>query len=325
MTAVQSGHMAALREGAAAAAPGRRFVVEAAGGDLFDWLERLCSNPVAELAPGRCARAVLMDGKGKMRCDVRVIRPPEGEGVLLDLPAGPRQALLRVLDMFVITDDVTLTDRGDALAFVSLLGPRAGEVAAAAGLPEVAEDGAQGGEVASADGALVMASRLCGPGGLDLLVDADAVNPTLARLVEAGATPVDLAALQLRRIERGVPWFEDDMADGVIPLEARLDDHVSITKGCYPGQEVVARITNLGQVSRRLATLVGPLDGSLQPGDELTGTGELDGKSAGVVTSVARDEAAGRTLALGYLRRAFWDDGTTVRAGDAEWVVGTPG
>ncbi len=321
MTSPPPGELDALRQGAAVIAPGRRFLIAATGADVFDWLERICSSPVAGLAPGRATRAVLMDGKGKMRCDLRVLRPPTGDGVLLDLPTGPRATLARVLDMYVIQDKVVLDDRGDTLAFVSLLGPGAGAVLERCGMAVPATD-----VVASTDdGRLVTPSHLSGTGGFDLLVPADQVEATLAACEEAGAVRIAAPALELVRVEHGVPWFESEMAADVIPLEVLLDDHVSITKGCYPGQEVVARIQNLGQVSRRLVRLACDRVAALQPGDELSGTGDFDGKSAGVITSVVADEAGGRTLALGFARRAFWSDGTVVRSGDTELVISSLG
>jgi folate-binding Fe-S cluster repair protein YgfZ len=96
---------------------------------------------------------------------------------------------------------------------------------------------------------------------------------------------------------------------------------VSVTKGCYPGQEVVARITNLGQVARKLLRLSAPGRVELAPGTALVGMGERAGQDAGKLTSAAWDPLAERTVALGFLKRAFWPAGSVVRAGDAELTV----
>jgi len=321
--------LAALREGAAVAAPDLRAVVGVSGPDTLDWLERLVSAPVKDLPAGCCRWATLMDGKGKLRADLRLIRPPGGEW-LLEIPASHAPALLRVLDMYILRDRVELQDRTASHGFVALLGPRAGDVLAACGLPRPEACGGDGAVAAGGDGAvgapgvLVMPSRLYGAPGFDLLLPAAGREALRARLVAAGAVPVERTALQIARLEHGVPWFAEDLADNVIPLEAGLDDHVSITKGCYPGQEVVARISNLGQVARKLVRLTAEWSGGAPPelaAGVLTGTGEHAGKEAGKLTSLAHDETRRRTVALGFARRAFWAPGTRLAAGAVELQV----
>jgi folate-binding protein YgfZ len=161
---------------------------------------------------------------------------------------------------------------------------------------------------------------IMGPPALDLLVPAGATGSWLERLASAGATTVDAEAFDVVRIGQGLPWFGPDLSADVIPLEAHLDDWVSITKGCYPGQEVVARIQNLGSVARKLVRLSVPGEVALEPG-ELAGTGERSDKTAGVLTSVAYDPVDDITRALGYVRRAYWKTGSHVRAGEIELDV----
>jgi folate-binding protein YgfZ len=315
-TAALADDIAALRTAAGACAPDVRAVLGVTGADHRAWLERIASNPVADLADGGLARVTLMDGKGRMRADVVVLAVPDRDGVMLDVPASHRPALLRLLDMYVIQDDVQITDLGEAFRFVSLMGPGHGDVATACGVdvpgPESLKplDG----------GGWALPHRLSGLPGVDLLVPIGDVEAWLDRLSGAGAARVAPAALDVVRIGNGVPWFGPDLSTDVIPLEAHLDDWVSITKGCYPGQEVVARITNLGQVARKLVGLAAPGHANVEPG-ELHGTGEQADKAAGSVTSVAYDPCDDVTLALGYARRAFWKDGTGVRAGDVTFTV----
>jgi folate-binding protein YgfZ len=273
--------LVALREGAGVAAAGLRSFVEVSGDDHREWLDRISSMPILTLEPGSFTWSTLMDGKGKMRCD--------------------------------------MPDLAESRSMVSVLGPRADAVLAEAGLPVP-----NGDQVATADGVHAMAARLYGVPGVDLLVDADAADALVDKLVSAGAARVGRAALDVVRVEAGVPWFAEDMADAVIPLEAGLDDHVSITKGCYPGQEVVARIANLGQVARKLVRLSAPGRVAAERGAELTGTGERDGKPAGSLTSVVHDPGADRTLALGYCKRAFWKEGSEVASGGTTFTVEGP-
>ena len=307
--------IAALRGDAALCRHATRFLVRATGRDLLPWLERIASLPVANMPAGGVVALTLMDGKGKLRADPRVIAPgPPADGLLLDLPASQSEAVLRLLRMYVITDDVTLDDLSTRLELVTLAGPRAAEQLASAGLPVPDE-----GRVARAtDDVLVLASELTGVGGFDLLGPTDALASALAKLTAAGVPTVDRDALDVVRVAAGVPWFAPDLADGVIPLEALLERKVSSTKGCYPGQEVVARITNLGQVARRLVRLRAPGRQTLEAGAELTGG---DGRVMGTLTSAAYDPTADATLALGYAKRASWSSGAELLAGDVSLVV----
>ena len=310
----------ALRAGAAVAEPGLRTAVAVSGPDHRDWLDRLTSMPVKELPPGRAQWTTLMDAKGKLRADLRVLAAGAPDGLLLELPASHHAALLKLLDMYILRERVTLADLARSHRFLAVLGPQAGDALRAAGLLLPAE-----GEALAAPGVpgvLVAArSRLFGAPGADLLVEAGAADALAARLREGGARAVSGQALRIRRLEQGVPWFAEDLSDGVIPLEAGLDADVSITKGCYPGQEVVARIKNLGQVARRLVALSGAGEHPLTGGAALVGTGAREGQEAGKVSSGAVDPVARRTLGLGYVRRAFWEPGTVLRAGDAELTV----
>ena len=319
--------LAALRDGAAVAEPGRRALVGVGGRDALDWLDRLSSAPVKDLPAGCCRGATLMDGKGKLRADLRVIRLTDEW--LLEIPASHAPALLRVLDMFILRDQVELRDRSASHRWLAVLGPSAAAVMERCALPRPAAcDGDGAVAIDAASGALVLPSRLYGAPGFDLALPAAALDALRGRLVAAGATPAGVEALSIARIEAGVPWFAEDLADGVIPLEAGLDADVSITKGCYPGQEVVARISNLGQVARKLVRLSAAWSGDAPPAlaaGTLTGTGERAGQEAGKLTSFAHDPTRRRTVALGFVRRAFWEPGTRVQAGEAELVVGEDG
>jgi folate-binding protein YgfZ len=320
------------------AGPGARALLGVSGADHRDWIERIASAPLKELPRGRFRRATLMDGKGKLRAELRVIAAGPDDGLLLDVPASHAPALLRVLDMYILRDKVVLQDMTATHGLLSVLGSGAAAALAAAGLPAAPRTAAPGTDEPRADaprtdetglneGALArdgqllaLPSRLYGVQGTDLIAPAAELPGIEQRLRAAGAERATDEELSAARIAAGVAWFAEDLADGVIPLEAGLDALVSITKGCYPGQEVVARITNLGQVARRLVRLSAP-SGRPAPGSTLHGTGERAGQEAGRLTSVARAPADGRVLALGFVRRPFWPAGTRVLAGDVELEV----
>jgi len=315
--------LSALRDGAAVLSPAQRFLVRAAGPDLLGWLERLCSNPMQDITPGECRRATLMDGKGKLRCDLRVLAESSDDdapvsSVLLDVPASTHSTMLRLLDMFIIKERVELADLRDEFVHLALLGPRASELLKSCGLRVAPPEGRF--DQPRAD-LLMLPENLCGVGGVELFVERESARDLVDALIAAGALRATDEALEITRLEHGVPRFDKDLVDGVIPLEAQLDDWVSTTKGCYPGQEVVARIRNLGQVARKLVRLQADGEHELSADTELLGTGEHDGKPAGTLSSWAVDPSGERTLALAYLRRAHWNPGTQVRAGDALFTV----
>lgn len=317
MTAPRTSEVLALRNAAAFCRHGLRQFVAVSGSDALPWLERLLSQPVASITQEHTVAAVFMDGKGRMRADVRVLALEDPQQrVWLELPADEGK-LLKLLDMFVIQDDVALTPAAGQLTLVTVAGPQAGDVLKAAGveLPE-------GDRITRTnEGVAAVCSRLAGLPGFDLLGSDDAVDSLLASLSSQGLAEVGVAALDCVRIAEGVPWFANDLAGDVIPLEALLDDHVSVTKGCYPGQEIVARITNRGQVSRKLVRLSAAQGSAPEPGAELLGCGQSLGKTGGQVTSSCTDPVDGTVHALGFLRRVFWKSQTQVTAGDQTFEV----
>ncbi|MED5330797.1 MAG: hypothetical protein VX916_05850 [Planctomycetota bacterium] len=317
----------ALREACGVLEAGLRTTLLVTGEDHRTWLDRIGSNPIQDAPQGKCILATLMDGKGRLQADLRILTLEES--VFLDIPAASREAILKLLEMYIINEAVEVEDLSNQTRIHSVLGPRSREVMDMAELPTpTEEDGLAAYEGASVPGIrAVVTSRLCGLEGFDIIVDVDDSDDLSNRLTVAGGVRVEQDALDVVRLEQGIPWFEADLSGGVIPLEAGLDAWVSVTKGCYPGQEVVARIANLGQVSRKLVRLetsgVAPLN---SPAD-LTGTGEQEGKTAGVLTSFAYDPTADITRALGYVRRSFLDPGTSLATADALLTVreATPG
>jgi folate-binding protein YgfZ len=299
-----------LRNAAAICRHGLRQLVHVSGADALTWLDRLISQPVAEIARGQSVRAVFMDNKGRVRADIRILALGEpGDGLLLELPHDEGK-LVKLLQMFVIQDDVTIRSAASECSLITLAGP-----SAEAALESVGLEIPQADEIVQPrTGVAVLGSRLAGVPAYDLVVDNAVLDATVGEFAAAGWNEVSLASLDCVRIEHGVPWFASDLAVEVIPLEALLDEHVSVKKGCYPGQEVVARITNRGQVARKLVRLVSSASITPAPGLALLGCAEQEGKTAGLLTSSCIDPSSGNTLALGYMRRLFWKSGTQVTA-----------
>ena len=153
--------------------------------------------------------------------------------------------------------------------------------------------------------------------GFDLLIDTAHLEGLAQALREAGAVDVDPAVAEICRIESGRPIFGKDMAEDTIPLEAGIEDRaISLTKGCYVGQEIIIRVLHRGhgRVARRLVGLM------LDPGAAVPAPGSAiraGDREIGTITSAALSPALGRPIALGYVHRDFVEPGTAVTVADA--------
>lgn len=290
---------AALRDGVGLVDRSDRAVFSVVGPEARSYLHGMVTNDVKGLAPGQGAWVAVITSKGKMLADGRVLVLGPEE-LLLDLPAEARETALAHLDMFLISEDCVLRDATDDRVLLGVFGPRAGAaLAAAAGaVPPLPLHGHVEATVAGA-GVRVIAAAPDGVPGFDVLVPAAAAagvwDALLAGVRAEHGAPVGDRALDALRIERFVPRFGRDMTGETIPLEANLDHAISYSKGCYIGQEVIARATYRGAVNKRLARLrvpVGTAEGTRLVAGE---------KAVGTVTSVLpRGDGA---IALGYVRR----------------------
>jgi folate-binding protein YgfZ len=155
--------------------------------------------------------------------------------------------------------------------------------------------------------------------GFDVVLPAEWEDELLELLRQNGAVAIEAPAFEARRIEAGVPVFGQDMSEDTIPLEAGIEDRaISLTKGCYVGQEIIIRVLHRGQgrVARKLVGLAFEPGATPAAGDRLSS----GGRAIGSLTSVTHSPALGRAIALGYVHRDFTEPGTrvTLTQGDAE-------
>jgi len=265
------------------------------GPQAAEFLDGQVSNDIAGLQQGHGRYATLLTTKGRMVADLRVLHRPDGLLLLCERVA--LQALFDQVRRGLIGWDATLEKRTLQLGLLSLVGPRADAVAQAAGLP-VPGPGEH--DVAGP----VVRTDL----GLDVLPEAEAMAGTLAALQAAGAEPVPEAAAEILRVERGRPRYGVDLDDSVMPEEAGIVDRaVSFTKGCYVGQETVARLHWKGKPNRHLRGLL--LDGPAATGDPIL----AGDREVGHVGTVAASPRLG-SVALAMLRREV-EPGDRVTAG----------
>lgn len=219
-----------------------------AGADAADYLQGQLTNDIEALEPGDGLYAALLDRKGHMQSDMRVLRPDEGPDLWLDTEAVALPAVLKHLTMYSIGRDVAVGDVTEERAILSLIGPRSVELAGTAALPENACDETA---VAGIECVAVGTAE-----GLDLIAATADAERLRAALLEAGAVAVSAAAAEILRVEHGVPRFGAEMGSETMPAEAGIVERaVSFTKGCYIGQETVARLHYKGRPNRHLRGL----------------------------------------------------------------------
>jgi folate-binding protein YgfZ len=268
------------------------------GTDAKSFLQGQVSNDVEALTPGTGCYAAFLTPKGKMLGDLRVL--DAGDELLLDTERPALQALFNMIRRFSIGYDVQLHKRTLERGLVSLVGPESDSIVP--GL-EPAEHAHAAVEVAA-----VPARAIRTDVGIDLLCDTAATAELHAALEGLGVAAVSDAVAECLRIERGRPRYGVDLDDTVIPQEAGLNERaVSFTKGCYVGQETVARLYYRGKPNRHLRGLRSTAP--LAPGDELVHGERVTGR----VTSAAVSPRLG-PIALAFVRREA-PPGSTVAVG----------
>jgi folate-binding protein YgfZ len=300
---------AALRSGVALLDLGFRTVVRASGSDRVSFLQGMLTNDVAGLAPGRGCPALLLTIQGRVTADLRVAAVDDA--LLLELDVRVCDEAVAALEKLIIADDVELQADEPPTTLLALEGPGAAGVlgALAADLPPYGHARL---DVGGVPVRVQRASEVRGPGYVVHVAAARAPELWEA-LARQGARPCGMAALEGRRVEVGVPRIGLDMDASTLALEVPVEDAISMTKGCYLGQEVIARGTARGHVNRRLVGL------RLEGPRPLAGTPLLrDGKEVGRLTTIAATFGAGGLGALGFARREVWEPGTQLAVAGAD-------
>jgi tRNA-modifying protein YgfZ len=274
-SAAQS-ELAALRDGCGLLDRSQRGKLALTGAGAAEFLNGQVTNDVERLQVGEGCYAAFLTHKGKMQGDLRILRT-EHE-LLLDTERVALQSLFDMIRHFKIGFDVELHKRTLESGLLSLIGPHSRGIAERAfhvDLPDMREH----------DHLATGAARLVATDvGLDVICDAGMTEGVSASLRAAGATPVSEEAAEMLRVEHGRPRFGIDLDESVIPQEAGLNERaVSFTKGCYVGQETVARLYYKGKPNRLLRGLL--LDAPAAPGDQISGGERVLGRLGSVALS----------------------------------------
>lgn len=298
-----------------------RPILRIGGPEAKVFLHGVVTNDVKGVAPGSGNYTAVVNSRGKMLGDARLVVRGEDE-LLLDFEPESHEGLVAHLDQHLISEDCELQDLTGLLALLGAYGPhaRAAMEAAIGAFPELPPFGHQTIELEGTE-AVIIAASPAGVDGFELLLNAD-VSPTVwQRLLEGaragGGGAVGDEALDAVRIHHSIPRYGADMSESTIPLEANLERAISYTKGCYVGQEVIAKATYRGRLRRYLGQL------EIPPGTAV-GASLVDGER--IVGSVAAvldpDPGGGPPLALAYVRPERLVVGETIAIeGGGEAVV----
>jgi folate-binding protein YgfZ len=301
-------------------------LIEVGGGDRVRWLDGMLSNDVASLQPGgeiSGCYATTLTAKGRIVADLHVLF--RAASFWLETAAAAVPKVIEHFERHLIADDVSLRDLGPSIDRLAVEGPLAGQLLerAAAGAIDLAADCCKTLRIGEIE---VVAARYgwSGEVGFQLLVPAGS-GETVAKEIEAagsdsGSISAGPKTLEILRIEAGIPRFGAEIDETVLPAEARLGRAVAQSKGCYVGQEVVARMEAAGRVSHLLVGLAMGEEPVPEPGSEIT----TAGKRVGEVTSSCWSALAG-SIALGFVRAAHSATGTELRvAGRPAHVAALP-
>jgi len=294
--------------------------LQVSGKNSVQFLNGLVSNDVKALEAGEGMLAAFPTLQGKLLALCRIYNL--GAHLLLELDAINREKILKNLSRFIPAGEFFVTDVSDHFALLSLQGPRSMELIEVLTGQAIDDGRRRIGErrIAGAQVHIASHSR-CGEMGFDLFIPVEFARKTLetilARGIIFGARQAGSGAFEIARIEAGVPREGVDAGENYIILESELESAVSYTKGCYLGQEVIARIHWRGQPAKRLRGLLIEAGQSPAPGAEIFAE---DGKKVGEITSGAHSFALDRFIALGYVHRYYLTPGTdfTLKQGDTE-------
>ncbi len=314
------------REHAALVDTNFRAVFALAGPDRIRYLNAVLTSNVRDLTPGQGTIGLLLNAQGHILAELETLALDDR--LLILGHALIREQTAATLDKFIIMDDATLADETAASGTLAVEGPAAPEIVrelTGVDLATLPEHGHAAATIKGAGGAIpcrVIRRSLFGFPGAEFLVRREALAPlwtVLNAAVRARAGgPIGYRALNALRLEAGVPWFGSDFDEHYIPHEAALDlTHISYTKGCYTGQEIVERVRSRGHVNRRRTGLA--FSGAEPPatGAKLTAAGA----EVGHVTSAAFSPLAGQPIGMGYLRREHSQPGSRLQCGSTEAEV----
>ena len=298
---------------------GHRTQIELTGSDRARFLHGLCTNDIQSLRPHEGCEAFLTNVQGKVEGYVYIYC--HEECLVIDTVAGESETILKGLDRYLIREDVQLHDRtNEWLEFIVAGAECSSVLQSEFGWKMKSESaGILHSAFASQQGSIALRRvPFCGPGSFILSCEADAVDGCREQFRNAGFQECQPEAIDVTRIEAGTPLFGIDVTNGNLPQEiGRNEQAINFNKGCYLGQETVARLDALGHVNRQLVGL--RFDGTEVPA---AGTVlKQEGKPLARVTSACWSPSIDGPLALAFVRRGYIDPGSRIESERGAAVV----
>jgi folate-binding protein YgfZ len=286
--------------------------IEVSGSEAVQFLNGLITNDVKALETGAWTRAAFPNVQGRLIAKVRVLRL-EDDRFLFDTEAASHERVLKTLERFTLAGDFRVNDLTGNSALLSMQGARAARIIRST-LGEEAARVARWriftGQWNDQTLRVIRASQTA-EDGFDLFVDGAQAPSLWEALMAAGARAVGHDALDVLRIEAGEARYGVDVDETNVVLEAVPDDAVSFTKGCYIGQEIIARIHWRGHVAKKLTGIaIDDVSGGPARGDVVRTT---EGKEIGRLTSVTFSPRLNLAIALGYVKYDYLAPGTPLR------------
>ena len=308
-THVSSKQFDALNNGCGLVQWNNATIVQHSGTDALDLLHRLTTKDLLSVTEGRSRRTVLTSARGRV-VDVFLVAHVSENRLLLISDSDNSERMISAIDQYTIMEDAELTDLSASYARISLVGPRAAQVVKSV-LGEVVGDDASVTTEFNDESLTIVSDTSRRSEWLDAICPITVAPDLVAAFESAGAVAIDPDNFEHFRITNGIPGPDREYGDHANPIESGLFDLIDFDKGCYVGQEVIARLDTYDKVKRNLKVLES--DGPLEAGTLLQDS--AGSRSAGIITSASSLMTEdGAFLSLGLVRKAYIATGTTLDA-----------
>lgn len=304
----------ALENGTAVFIWDQATIVQHSGSDALDLLHRLTTKELLSVKERRAQRTVLTSARGRV-VDVFIVANVGGGSLILISDSPEPGQTISTIDYYTIIEDAELTDLSQSHLRASLIGPQVYDAVHFA-----FDQGIDRGEALVTTlgdyPLIIVADESRGVGWIDLVCPVDAFTNLKENLEEHGIVTVDPQNFDFFRIAHGIPGFNSEYGDHSNPIEAGLIDLIDFDKGCYIGQEVIARLDTYDKVKRNLKVIVS--DEPIDPGCKL----RSDFKPAGIITSCSTlVTEKGTYLSLGLVSKSFLKPGEVLDASGTSATV----
>lgn len=286
-----------------------RGKIRVSGKDRIKFLQNILSQDINKLTPGTGGHATLLNTKGHMLAYMRLFS--DEESFLIDTETGEADKIIQILNRYLFREDVKMEDLTLQYGLVTVQGPRSGEMICRISKTDMKdmEECSHMNLAINNINCKLARTTYTGEEGYSIYTPWDNLQGLWETIK---ISPFGLSAYNSLRIEAGIPLYPVDMDENTIPVEANLDNAISYTKGCYIGQETIARIKFKGHVNRTLTGLIIKGDTLPEKGDRIYAVTEGAGHNIGIITSACFSPTLSSLIALGYIRMGYHEPGAEV-------------